>query len=372
MNERKLPLNIPKTSIRKYELAYDKGYNTYFTIIYKLGSYITFQQFYTLYSKLNPTLSTEYIKRKGNVIIKEMELNKFVSVETIGKHKYFYLKASGLAFAIGDYAKLPKLNHSSRGANNSKLTASLMKVEYYLENNEFIESETMYIHLKSITKTILAYTEKYNLSYNAKFLNSICNSTNYEKIQEVVSQLPSDDIIYILWIDILNMFIKLRKQGQTISPTPLHFKLHRNDNLVKLHYVPEVIILDTHKVDYYGAKMDRLLSDLISIKTNTVYGLSERYEPNSLLGDTRVNIIGYGLKLIGSDEAALKNKAEFINSYGTDNINSPFCSISTKFVDLSTYFSYSYRKTDVVEKIDNQMEQLVKATIERILNNTLT
>ncbi|MGL5354797.1 MAG: hypothetical protein ACRDA5_16005, partial [Clostridium sp.] len=217
MIERKIPLNIPKTSIRRYELAYDKNYNKFFSIIYKLGSYITFQQFYTLYSKLNPTLSSEYVKRKGNVVIKEMELNKFIAIDIIGKHKYFYLKAPALAFATGDYTKLPKLNHNSRGSNNNKLTASLIKVEYYLETNEFIESETMYMHLKSITRTILEYTEKYNLSYNTKFLNSICNSTNYEKIQEIVSNIPPDDIIYILWIDILNMFIKLRKQGQTIS-----------------------------------------------------------------------------------------------------------------------------------------------------------
>lgn len=368
MKDRILPLNIPIRNIRRYELAFDKGYGDMFKIIYKLGCYITFQQFYTLYSKLNPTLSTKYVEKKANIIIKEIAENKFIEIDILGKHKYFYLKAPALAFATGDYKKIPKLNHKSRSSSNNKLTSSFLKVEYYLATNELLESDIMFIHLKQITKKIISYAEEYSLNYDKNLLISICNSTDYEYIQSLVSKLPSDNIIYILWINLLNIYLKLRKQGQTISPSPLHFKLYVNDGSLNIHYVPEIVIIDTHKIDYYSSKMDNILSDLISIKSNTIYNLSNTYTPNNILGDCRLNIIGYGLKLIGSDSKALKNKSQYIIDYAKSNINSPFCTINTVEVDLSKYFSYSYRKLDIVEKIDNQIESIVSATLERVLS----
>lgn len=363
--QRQLPLNIPVSKVRNYELVIDKGYDTYIKLIYTLGSYITFKQFYSLYSKFNRGLSESYCEVKANSIIKELELINFIEIDTIAKYKYFYLKAPALAIAIGDYKRIPRTNH--KNIKNTKLTTSIMKVEYYLKNDEILVSDTMYKHLKAITKTILEYTKKNELDYSVKFLESIITSSDYVKINEIASTLPKDDIIYIVWVELYGFFLKLHKQGQTISTKPLHFKVYINNNKLKLHYIPEIIIYDTHKIDYYQSKMNNILNDLLKVESNNVDGLRERYTPNVKLGDDRFNIIGYGLKLIGNIEAALERKVNLINSYGEFNNNSPFVSVVSEYIDISIYFRYNYSKKDVVEKIDEQVENIVNNKLSELL-----
>lgn len=364
-----IPLNIPPTQKRNYEYVIEKGFDKYLKIIFNLGSYITFQQFYELFSQQNPSLSESYSKLKANSTIKELESLRFISVETIGKHKYFYLKAPSLAICVGDYSKIPKTNHKNDSIKNNKFLNCLMKVEYYLKTGEVISSEWLFKHLKALTRNIITLAKEYDLEYNSSFLKAIYGSNDYIKIKDTASKLPEDDLIHIIWVDLYNLYYKLLCQGQTVSPSPLHFKLNVVGKKLKLHYIPEIIIFDHHKSNYYETKMDRLLSDLINIKTNTIDGLRRNYRPNQEIGDPRVNIIGYGLKLIGSDEMLLKEKVKIISSYGKDNINSPFVSVKSSYINLSTYFSYTYRKLDVVEKIDNQVESLVTKKLNELLNS---
>lgn len=352
MDTNTIPLNIPTTQKRNYEYVIDKGLDKYLKIIFSLGSYITFQQFYELFRQHNTELSESYCKLKANSTIKELENLRFISVETIGKHKYFYLKAPSLAICVGDYSKIPKTNHKNVSIKNNKFLTCLMKVEYYLENGEVISSEWLFKHLKAITRNVITLTKEYGLEYNISFLKAIYGSNDYSKIRDTASKLPDDDLIHIIWVDLYNLYYKLLCQGQTLSPSPLYFKLNVIGRKLKLHYIPEIIIFDHHKSNYYETKMDRLLSDLINIKSNTIDGLRRNYKPNDVIGDPRLNIIGYGLKLIGSDELLLKEKVKIISNYGKDNINSPFVSVKTSYINLSNYFSYTYRKLDVVEKID--------------------
>lgn len=364
-----IPLNIPPTQRRNYEYVLEKGFDKYIKIIFNLGSYITFQQFYSLFKQLNSGLSESYCKLKANSTIKELESLKFISVDTIGKHKYFYLKAPSLAICVGDYSKIPKTNHKNISIKNNKFLTCLMKVEYYIENAEIISSECLFKHLKALTRNIITLTEQYSLDYNISFLKAIYNSKDYNKIKETILKLPEDDLIHIIWVDLYSLYYKLLCQGQTLSPSPLYFKLNVIDKKLKLHYIPEIIIFDHHKSNYYETKMDRLLSDLININSNNIDGLRKNYKPNQEIGDPRVNIIGYGLKLIGSDPILLKEKSKLISNYGKDNINSPFVSVNTVHINLSNYFSYTYRKLDVVEKIDNQVESLVTKKLNEILNS---
>lgn len=352
MDTNTIPLNIPTTQKRNYEYVIDKGLDKYLKIIFSLGSYITFQQFYELFRQHNTELSESYCKLKANSTIKELENLRFISVETIGKHKYFYLKAPSLAICVGDYSKIPKTNHKNVSIKNNKFLTCLMKVEYYLENGEVISSEWLFKHLKAITRNVITLTKEYGLEYNISFLKAIYGSNDYSKIRDTASKLPDDNLIHIIWVDLYNLYYKLLCQGQTLSPSPLYFKLNVIGRKLKLHYIPEIIIFDHHKSNYYETKMDRLLSDLINIKSNTIDGLRRNYKPNDVIGDPRLNIIGYGLKLIGSDELLLKEKVKIISNYGKDNINSPFVSVKTSYINLSNYFSYTYRKLDVVEKID--------------------
>lgn len=369
MDNNTIPLNVPPTQRRNYDYVIEKGFDKYIKIIFSLGSYITFQQFYQLFRKYNENLSESYCKLKANSIIKELEKLKFINVESIGKHKYFYLKAPSLAICVGDYSKIPKTNHKNISIKNNKFMTSLMKVEYYIEYNEIISSEWLFKHLKAITRNIIVLTEKHNLEYNLSFLKAIYSSNDYTKIKDTVSKLPEDDLIHIIWVDLYNLYYKLLLQGQTLSQSPLYFKLNVVEKKLKLHYIPEIIIFDYHKSDYYERKMDRLLADLINIKSNTVDGLRKNYLPNQEIGDSRVNIIGYGLKLIGSNEQLLKEKEKIISTYGRDNSNSPFVSVKTSYINLSNYFSYTYRKLDVVEKIDNQIESIVTNKLNEILNS---
>lgn len=369
MNSINIPLNIPPTQKRNYEYVIEKGFDKYIKIIFKLGSYITFQQFYVLFRQHNAELSLSYCKLKANSTIKELENLRFIKVETIGKHKYFYLKAPSLAICIGNYLKIPKTNHKNLSIKNNKFLTCLMKVEYYLQNNEFLSSEWLFKHLKALTRNVIELSEQYDLEYNISFLKAIYNSNDYNKIKDTVSKLPDDHLIYIIWFDLYNLYYKLLCQGQTLSPSPLYFKLNIIGKKLKLHYIPEIVIFDYHKSNYYETKMDRLLSDLINIKTNTIDGLRKNYKSNQELGDPRVNIIGYGLKLIGVDESLLREKAKIISNYGKDNVNSPFVSVKTSYINLSTYFSYTYRKLDVVEKIDAQVESLVINKLNEILNS---
>lgn len=369
MVENNIPLNIPVTQRRKYEYVVEKGFDKYLKVIFNLGSYITFQQFYKLFEIFNTDLSNSYCKLKANSTIKELEELKFISVDTIGKHKYFYLKAPSLAICVGDYSKIPKTNHKNVNLKNNKFLTCLMKVEYYLQYQDIITSDTLYKHLKALTKNILDLTIKYNLDYNTSFLNAIYSSSDYKKIKDTASQLPEDDLIHIIWVDLYNLYYKLLCQGQTLSLRPIYFKLNILGKKLKLHYIPEIIIFDLHKTNYYELKMDRLLSDLINIKSNTINDLRKNFKPNQEIGDPRVNIIGYGLNIIGTDEVLLNQKSKVISDYGKNNTNSPFVCVKTCYINLSNYFSYTYRKLDVVEKIDEQVESIVNKKLNEILNS---
>lgn len=369
MSDIQLPKNIPFTQIMKYESVIQKGYDEYLKLIYSLGSYITYGQFYELFKMNNKHLSESYSKQKANNIIKVLENLKFIKSDTIGKHKYFYLSAPSLAIAIGDYSKIPKTNHKNISLKNNKFTTHLMKVEYYLEYGDVIGSETLFKHLKAITRNIIQLTEKHNLDYNIGFLRAIYNSSDYKKVKEAVSKLPEEHILYIVWVNLYELFNKLLCQGQTVSTSPIYFKLNVNKKKLLLHYIPEIIIFDIHKANYYQTKMNRLLHDFINIKSNDVNGLRKRFTLNESIGSYSSNIIGYGLKVIGTDQKSLSEKLVTINSYGENNNNSPFVSSKSVFLDLSTYFSYSYRKIDVVEKIDCYVEALVANKLNEILNS---
>lgn len=369
MSDNNIPINIPITQRRKYEYIVEKGIDKYLKIIFNLGSYITFQQFYSLFQLFNTELSDSYCKQKANSTIKELEELRFISVDTIGKHKYFYLKAPALAICVGDYSKIPKTNHKNTNLKNNKFLSCLMKVEYYIEHREIITSDTLFKHLKALTRNIIDLTTKHALEYNISFLKAIYSSNDYKKIKSTASQLHEDDLIYIIWVDLYNLYYKLLCQGQTLSPTPIYFKLNVVGKKLTLHYIPEIIIFDLHKANYYELKMDRLLADLINIKSNNIDGLRKNFKLNQEIGDSRVNIIGYGLNIIGTDKLLLKQKGKIISEYGKDNINSPFVAVKTSYINLSNYFSYTYRKLDVVEKIDDQVESIVTKKLNEILNS---
>lgn len=58
-----IPINTPEKYIYKYNYIYSKEYDLILKEIYSVGLYCTYRQFYSLYKKLNPELSDNYIKK---------------------------------------------------------------------------------------------------------------------------------------------------------------------------------------------------------------------------------------------------------------------------------------------------------------------
>ncbi|MVX63635.1 hypothetical protein GKZ28_07995 [Clostridium chromiireducens] len=361
-----LPLNIPEGLKYKYVYILEKKYDNLLQLIYDVGLYCTFRQFYALYQKLNPTLTENYIKKKCTNIIKKLEDLGFIEINNINRNKYFYLKKPALALFTGDYQKTPRFNHR-QNIKNDKFLISLMKLEYYITNDYIINNSNLINHLYSLTKKIHTATLKYsNLSYNIKDLEYIIQETDYEKIKETLEGYSPDNILKIIWIDIYNIYKRLLLKNQTISTNPTYFKLFIVGNSLRLHYAPNILIFDFHDAKYYEKKLNNLFHEFFSITSNITKDIQSNYKEKSILGNKQYNHIGYTLSLIGYNKEGLSKKILHLNKFISSNPHTPIINdVDYIYIDIAKYIDHSSQYNSALVNADNYVDTHINA----LLNN---
>lgn len=368
----KLPENIPLKNKYKYMEIYEKGYDKFIKLINRFDGCIALNQFIQIYKIYNPKLSDSYSRKKGTEVIKKLESNGFINIQTLNRHKICFLKASGFAIANGDYNNSKRKNTGINTAlKNDRFNISLMKAQFFIENNSIINQNTMYNHLRRITKDIYnAKATTTYLKYDLKLLEEILKEPNIEVIAEKVKDLPFNNLIRILWHDLYNIFSKLHLQNQTISEKPTFYKLYKRGNELRLHYAPNIMIWDLHDMSYYKEKISILFEQFHRINGNTSKNIQVNYQKNKTLGFEGYNHIGYTLTLIGYNEDVLIEKVEYINRYIKNNPDSSIIDYATyKCINIEPYTSLSSPKTETKEAMDKYIDTKIYSKLSEIINN---
>ena len=367
MNTIKFPLNLPKSRELNYIETIKKGYDKYLKLIYYLGGLCTYSQFADIVYKFNPDLSQKYIEIKSRKIIQNMIRLKLIQSENLNKYKFFYLKRFALSIITNDYNNCSLLNISkSLKTNNFK--THLMIVENYIKNNNIISLNNGDMQLLFITKQLYQQKKLFSeLDFDTELLEKIIQDGGIKNCKASVENLPNNNLIKILWIDIKSIFDNLKLQKQPIAKKPYYLKLYYKNNKMTLHYVPEIIIFDTHDFKYYSKKITSLFYKFYNINSNEVRDMKKSFTENNSLGYKGFNHIGYVLTIIGYNKNELLQKQKYINSYIQENPNNIMLTdINIQYIDISKYFNNSSQNDTIFNEIDNKFDLLLEEKIKNI------
>lgn len=360
------PYNLPKSKEHIYVKAINCNYIKVLHLINDLGGVLTLDQFIRLYKMYNPNMTDSSVKRKVQILTKDLESMNIISSDKINTYKYYYLKRLGLSFVSGDYNKYPKLNMSQLLKNNRFIT-QLLKVEYFIENKKFLSTKTIELQLVAITNDIFkAKLKKPTLPYEISILKQIIADKGIKNCKEIIYKLPQNNLLRIIWVDIYNIFYTLKLQGQTIDYNPLYYKLYLHNNALYLHYIPKIIIFDVHNKKYYVKKIQDLFNKFLLISDNTTLQMQKYFREEHTLGFEGQNHIAYVLKLIGTNKYELIEKKKYLDAFLKDNPNAILVSnCSINYIDVSKYFKHSSTNIDVIENIDLTFQNLIAKKLNK-------
>lgn len=363
MKKLTIPNNLPLSKEADYIISIKNGYDKICKLLYSLGCVCTLDQFKRIYKKANE-ISDTYLDKKVRNILKEMEMLKLIGIDNINTYKYIYLKKFAFIFVTGDYSKY-KRNNMSNILKDKNFKTSLMKVEYYLKHNDIISYDNLTNNLLNITNLI--YAAKKNdkfLDYDLKLINKILKDKGIKNCYEEIYNLPDNNLLKILWVDINNIYISLRKQNQTISAKPLHLKVYKKDALLTLHYAPTIIIFDVFNIEYYAKKINNLFYKYFNIASNYTRDMRKNYIENGSLGWEGYNHFGYSLKIIGYNKLELEEKKRYIDKLINENPNGILLSnCSIEYIDINKYFLHSSKKNNTFINIDETFDRLLSAKL---------
>lgn len=363
--------NLPKSKEGDYLITLNKGYDEIIKIIFSLGGICSYDQFRRIYKKINPTLSASYISKLTPRIIKEMSELKLVGTENINKYKLLYLKRFSQTIISGDY-NVYKRTNVTKLLKDKNLKINLMKVEYYLKNNEILSLNNLTDNLLMITNLIYkAKRNDYLLPYDMKLLNKILKDKGIDNCIEEVNKLSPTNLLRILWIDINNIYSSLRTQNQTVSSNPFYLKLYKKDNMLTLHYAPQIIIFDVYDINYYSNKISDLFHKYFKIISNHTSDMQSSYRKNRTLGWEGFNHFAYVIKIVGYNELELHEKKKFIDSHIRNNTNAILLTnCEFEYINISKYFSHSSKEDYIFKDIDKKLDNLLAEKMDKlILNN---
>lgn len=361
-----IPLNIPNKSVYKYVFIYENEYDKLLRPVFDSGYYCMFAQFHKIYKLNYPNLSNSYAVKKCRHIINKLHELGFIEIESINKHKFFYLKKSGRSIFTKNYLNTPKMNYKSDMKNN-KFLISIMRVEYYINNNHAINNNNLKNQLYSITENIYNTVLKYNLiNYNTSDIEYILHSDNYDNIKQIVMNYDYDNILRIIWIDLYNIFRNLQLKNHTIDTFPEYFKIFIVGDKIKLHYAPNIYIYDLHDIKFYQHKLNSLFHNFFDITANNTKDIQLNYTSSNVLGNNQKNHIGYALTLIGYDKISLMNKIAILNKDINANPHNPLIkNIDYLYIDISQYLNHASHNNNALINADSYVEN----NIHKFLNS---
>lgn len=362
--------NLPKSKEGDYLITINKGYDEIIKTIFLLGGICSLDQFKRIYRKIKPSLSESYINKITPKVIKEMEELKLIGTNNINKYKLVFLKRFSQTIISGDYNKYKRTNISNL-LKDKNLKINLMKVEYYLKNNEILSLNNLSDNLLMITNLLYkAKKNDYLLPYDMKLLSKIIRDKGIDNCLEEITNLSPNNLLRILWIDINDIYKSLRTQNQTVSTNPYYLKLFKKDNMLTLHYAPQIIIFDVYDINYYSNKINDLFHKYFRIVSNHTSEMQLSYRKNGTLGWEGFNHFAYVLKIIGYNELELLEKKKFIDSHIKNNTNAILLTnCEFEYINISKYFSHSSREDYTFKDIDNKIDELLSQKMDKLLLN---
>lgn len=355
------PQSLPASKRKNYIILYELGYINILEPIYKLGGICMYGQLFHIYNKFYSNRSESYNRKKFKTFIDELIKLKVIEVSNLNTNKFIYLKHFGFSLFTGDYKKTPRLNFKSKG---TEFYHSILKVEYYLKFNLMMTSHNLNMELLKITRDIYYAKLKFpEINYDIDLLTQIIKDRGPENCLSEIKSLSDSNLLKIIWIDIYNIFNKLRLQNQTVAPKPFYYKLYKPEfkNELFLHYVPEIVIWDNHNNNFYSKKIDNLFFEFNNIKTNYSQDIQKSFRNNGTLGFKYKNHFAYVIKLIGHDERDLAIKKAFIDSHIKNNPNAVLLTnCSYDYIDINRYLNHSSVKNTILNKIDINFDNLLK------------
>lgn len=348
----KIPIGISKKQEYKYLniINIDHCCDILYCIK-NVGGIVSLQQFYSIYALYEKNIKQSTLKTRCNKLLKILEENKFIGTDKINKYKFIFLKTPSYALVTGVYKNYSISN--LKKINNKVFTRKLLEVEYFLKNNQFLNTMSFLYDLKYISNELF----KISNSYQDELKNFILNSNELRKIQEEISKynFKNDNLLKIIWFDLANIFNKLKMQSQYINGyETLH--LYSTGNGIFLHYIPKMVIFDTFDKKYYINKINNLFSEFNRINNNETLKLKEKYLSNCL--NQNSNRIGFTLEIISTNEREIKEKLKYISN-GLDTINSPIINLDYDIYDISEYFSIGCISNVAFNEISNYIDRVL-------------
>ena len=363
MDDLKIPQNLPNNQYGNFMHVFKKGYEKYIKLIYNFGSICMLEQIIRIECQKNPNLSELYVRKKVSNVLKELENMKFIGLTYISQYyKCVYLKKYAHIYISGSTSNYRNIS-KQKLFRNSYLNSSIMKAEYYIETQEIISSKTLTDQLVTITKSILNSKKKlgeYSLPYKESLMTKIIEDGGISECVDEINNLPAENLLKILWVDIYDIFLGLKLQGQTISRQPFYYKLYKHENAFYLHYVPEIIIFDVHNTKYYRKKLNLLFDKFYKITTNDTMYLRNKFKEKKGINWVSNNHIGYSINLIGSNYNELVEKKKFIDEHNINNINQMMLGeCETKCINIEKYFLSVKKQDEMFTKIDDTFDKLM-------------
>ena len=368
MTKFQFPLNLPISKEKYYVTIINNNYDKIIKLLYSVGGICTYDQVRKILMKNSTTNSEAYIQKKTYKLIKELENMKVIGTDNINTYKIIYLKKFAYSIVTNDYNSNIKLNLRKQ-LKDSNLKIKLMIVEYYIMYNEIITLSSAKTQLLKITMDIYnAKKNDFKLPYDDGLLNKIITDGGIKNCLDTILNLPEDNLIRIIWIDLYSIFKSLQLQRQPIAIEPFYMKLFKKDNVLTLHYVPKIIIFDVHNQEYYSKKINSLFYKFYNIPYNHTRDMQSCFRKNQNLGWEGFNHIAYVLKIIGYNKNELLQKQKYINSYIKDNPNAILLTnCETEFININKYFTHSSHKKDELIKIDNEFDKLIQKKLDNLV-----
>ncbi|MBO8160626.1 MAG: hypothetical protein H0Z24_03235 [Thermosipho sp. (in: Bacteria)] len=369
-----IPADIPQKHKAKYLEVIDAGYAKYIDILYRFG-YMFNQQFVYILQAINDNKwKFSSAKVIGGRIVNRLEELGFIGTDYINRNKLLYIRRPGMALATGSY-KNPRGINLSKDLKNNKVMVSLLKVEYFIRHKKILNHYTAIQQLKDITREIIktAMATGNRWGYAVETAQELLEINQFVDAWNLLDSRPEYQyrlgIIRTLWNEVGNEFRKLILHRQTISDKPEYLRLFvsEDDGQIFLHYIPNIIIFDSHDLRYYRDKMNKLFHGFYKISGNELRNIQSQYLKSNKtgMGYRWQHHIGYKITLVGADEEVLREKARVVNEEIGSSASSPlmdYCAVEV--FPVGKYLNRPSRKHNSISKAEE--ERLDKNIIERI------
>jgi hypothetical protein len=373
-----VPNNIPSNTSYKYLKAINFGYAKYLDIIFYCDGFAMYKQVEGLFAKMEGQKRNEESNRKAtSKAIKDLKDMGFVGTSNINQNKFVYLKKPAFALVLGDYNCSNRIN-LAKDLKNDRFRISILKMEYFLGNDELIHNKSMMYHLKKTTKQILKriIDSKNKFGYDIEAIEKIIELDDFRQISNYLEQNIEYhhklDIIRSLWENLGDLYRKMILLRETVAVNPVYFKLFTSSNgKIVLHYIPNIIIFDVSKdKKFFKEKSEKLFEAFYKLPHNSLRDIYKAYEKSKgeSMGYDGEHHIGYTLTIIGEDEKVLIEKKQAVDEVSGNSVNTPVMS-QTAIVPLGTgeYMYHASRKGNEYSKSHNErIDTLVSAKIKEI------